>query len=258
MPSGSSSAHPQDDPTDPTALDRIYSARFSEDDAAGKDRIWAEICVFLQRFVDESQPVLDVAADRGYFIRHIRAPERWATVPSEHPAVAPSDPLVSPHATGALAARQAVALRRRATRVGGRSAADFLRASRPGSGARGGGEGAGGRRGGGGGGGGGRREKAGGGGGGEGGGEKRVERGGGERRGEREGRRGGGGGGGRREGGGGGKRGERGGERKRGKGGKRERVEGGGGGREGERGSRGGSVQGGGEGWCSRSGVGGD
>ena len=35
--------------------------------------------MFLQRFVDESQPVLDVAADRGYFIRHIRAPERWAT-----------------------------------------------------------------------------------------------------------------------------------------------------------------------------------
>jgi SAM-dependent methyltransferase len=63
----------------PTDLDRIYEARFSEDDAADKDRIWAEIGAFLQRYVDSDQPVLDVAADRGYFIRHIRAKERWAT-----------------------------------------------------------------------------------------------------------------------------------------------------------------------------------
>jgi len=63
----------------PTDLDRIYESRFSDDDAAAKDRIWTEICAFLQRYVDDSQPVLDVAADRGYFIRHIRAAERWAT-----------------------------------------------------------------------------------------------------------------------------------------------------------------------------------
>lgn len=63
----------------PTDLDRIYESRFDDEDAAGKDRIWAEICAFLQRYVDRDQPVLDVAADRGYFIRHIRATERWAT-----------------------------------------------------------------------------------------------------------------------------------------------------------------------------------
>ena len=62
-----------------TDLDRIYESRFSEDDVAGKDRIWVEICAFLQRYVDGDQPVLDVAADRGYFIRHIRTAERWAT-----------------------------------------------------------------------------------------------------------------------------------------------------------------------------------
>jgi SAM-dependent methyltransferase len=62
-----------------TDLDRIYESRFSDDDAAGKDRIWVEICAFLQQFVDSNQPVLDVAADRGYFIRNIRATERWAT-----------------------------------------------------------------------------------------------------------------------------------------------------------------------------------
>jgi SAM-dependent methyltransferase len=63
----------------PTDLDRIYESRFSDDDAAGKYRIWVEICAFLQRYVDSSQPVLDVAADRGYFIRNIRSTERWAT-----------------------------------------------------------------------------------------------------------------------------------------------------------------------------------
>lgn len=60
-------------------LDRIYETRFSRDDAAAKDAVWAEICVYLQRYVVPRAPVLDVAADRGHFIRHIRAPERWAT-----------------------------------------------------------------------------------------------------------------------------------------------------------------------------------
>jgi Methyltransferase domain len=63
----------------PTDLDRIYESRFSDDDATDKDRIWVEICAFLQRYVDHEHPVLDVAADRGYFIRNISATERWAT-----------------------------------------------------------------------------------------------------------------------------------------------------------------------------------
>jgi SAM-dependent methyltransferase len=75
MSTGPSSGHAED----PSDLDRIYESRFSDDDAADKDRIWTEIGAFLQRYIDEDQPVLDVAADRGYFIRHIRAAERWAT-----------------------------------------------------------------------------------------------------------------------------------------------------------------------------------
>jgi SAM-dependent methyltransferase len=60
-------------------LDRIYESRFSRDDAASKDTVWVEVCAYLQRFVDAGAPVLDVATDRGHFIRNIRARERWAT-----------------------------------------------------------------------------------------------------------------------------------------------------------------------------------
>ncbi len=60
-------------------LDRLYESRFSADDAAAKDGIWAEICKYLQRFVNPNAPVLDVAADRGHFIRNIQSSERWAT-----------------------------------------------------------------------------------------------------------------------------------------------------------------------------------
>lgn len=60
-------------------LDRIYETRFSHDDAAAKDTVWVEVCSYLQRFVDSDAPVLDVAADRGHFVRNIRASERWAT-----------------------------------------------------------------------------------------------------------------------------------------------------------------------------------
>lgn len=60
-------------------LDRLYESRFSAEDAADKDGVWVEICRYLQRFVAPDEPVLDVAADRGHFIRNIRASERWAT-----------------------------------------------------------------------------------------------------------------------------------------------------------------------------------
>jgi SAM-dependent methyltransferase len=60
-------------------LDRIYETRFNGREAAAKDGVWAEICAYLQRFVAPDAPVLDVAADRGHFIRNIRAEERWAT-----------------------------------------------------------------------------------------------------------------------------------------------------------------------------------
>ena len=61
------------------SLERVYAGRFSDDDAARKDRIWQEIARFLQRFVPEDAVVLDLACDRGDFIRNIRGRERWAS-----------------------------------------------------------------------------------------------------------------------------------------------------------------------------------
>jgi SAM-dependent methyltransferase len=60
-------------------LDGIYRTRFDERRQAGKMAVWAEIARFLDRWVDPSRPVIDVACDSGYFIRHVRAEERWAT-----------------------------------------------------------------------------------------------------------------------------------------------------------------------------------
>ena len=59
-------------------LESVYGHRFADKDAAAKDALWAEICQYLQRYVDSALPVLDVACDRGDFIRHIRTSERWA------------------------------------------------------------------------------------------------------------------------------------------------------------------------------------
>ena len=60
-------------------LDRIYDHRFGDADARVKDTIWREIAAYLQRWVPSDARVLDVACDLGYFVRHIRAGERWAT-----------------------------------------------------------------------------------------------------------------------------------------------------------------------------------
>jgi SAM-dependent methyltransferase len=59
-------------------LESIYRRRFSDSEARAKDRVWAEIARYLQRYVDPQYPVLDIACDRGYFIRNITAAERWA------------------------------------------------------------------------------------------------------------------------------------------------------------------------------------
>lgn len=60
-------------------LDRVYGRRFSEADTRTKDAIWRELGRFLQRYVDSGRPVLDIACDRGYFIRNVSGSERWAT-----------------------------------------------------------------------------------------------------------------------------------------------------------------------------------
>jgi SAM-dependent methyltransferase len=59
-------------------LDRVYASRFREAEQAGKDRLWPAIVAHLQRYFVDG-PVLDIACDRGYFIRNVRAAERWAT-----------------------------------------------------------------------------------------------------------------------------------------------------------------------------------
>jgi 2-polyprenyl-3-methyl-5-hydroxy-6-metoxy-1,4-benzoquinol methylase len=60
-------------------LGRIYETRFPTTEALRKDAIWREITAYLQRFVDPAGTVLDIACDRGDFIRNIRAREKWAT-----------------------------------------------------------------------------------------------------------------------------------------------------------------------------------
>jgi len=59
-------------------LERVYGQRFGAEDQAGKERIWPVIVGHLERHMVEG-PVLDIACDRGYFIRNVSAAERWAT-----------------------------------------------------------------------------------------------------------------------------------------------------------------------------------
>jgi SAM-dependent methyltransferase len=60
-------------------LPELYNARFDEREVSAKDAVWREIAHFLGRYIDASAPVLDLACDRGHFIRWVDAPERWAT-----------------------------------------------------------------------------------------------------------------------------------------------------------------------------------
>lgn len=60
-------------------LEAVYEARFDERARRGKLAVWAEIVRYLDRFIAADQPVLDIGCDAGYFIAHVRAPERWAT-----------------------------------------------------------------------------------------------------------------------------------------------------------------------------------
>lgn len=57
----------------------LYERRFSEAEYERKAAIWKEIGAYLQRFVAPDSVVLDIACDRGDFVRNIRAAERWAT-----------------------------------------------------------------------------------------------------------------------------------------------------------------------------------
>jgi len=57
----------------------LYDARFSEREISAKDAVWREIVRYLERWIDPAHPVLDIACDRGHFVRWSPASERWAT-----------------------------------------------------------------------------------------------------------------------------------------------------------------------------------
>ena len=62
-----------------TTTDEVYSHRFSDADASEKHALWSVLGRYLQRYVPEDAVVLDLACDRGYFIEHVDAREKWAT-----------------------------------------------------------------------------------------------------------------------------------------------------------------------------------
>ncbi|MEX2184337.1 MAG: methyltransferase domain-containing protein, partial [Chloroflexota bacterium] len=72
-------------------LPELYDARFDEREISAKDAVWREIVRFLQRYVQADAPLLDVACDRGHFVRWARASERWATDIRDMSAVLPAD-----------------------------------------------------------------------------------------------------------------------------------------------------------------------
>lgn len=78
MPSVPEALADQPDDGMTARLGEIYSSRFDDASAAAKDRLWKEIAGHLQRYVPSSSTVIDIACDRGYFIRNIAAAERWA------------------------------------------------------------------------------------------------------------------------------------------------------------------------------------
>jgi 2-polyprenyl-3-methyl-5-hydroxy-6-metoxy-1,4-benzoquinol methylase len=61
------------------SLPELYEVRFDEREVSQKDAVWREIVAYLERFIDPDAPVLDLACDRGHFIRFVNARERWAT-----------------------------------------------------------------------------------------------------------------------------------------------------------------------------------
>jgi len=72
-------------------LSAIYGRRFSDADAEEKDLVWREVTRFLQRFVPPDSVILDIACDRGDFIRNIQGAERWATDLRDLRTVLPAD-----------------------------------------------------------------------------------------------------------------------------------------------------------------------
>jgi len=60
-------------------LKEVYEHRFDEADHAAKEAIWRELGRFFQRYIEPGARVVDIACDLGYFIRNVKAADRWAT-----------------------------------------------------------------------------------------------------------------------------------------------------------------------------------
>lgn len=70
-----------DDPEslDPDALSHLYRERFSDEDVSFKEEMWAVLCErVFQRYVKETDTVVDLGAGRCEFINAIRAKEKIA------------------------------------------------------------------------------------------------------------------------------------------------------------------------------------
>jgi SAM-dependent methyltransferase len=72
-------------------LPELYDARFSEREVSAKRAVWREIVRYLERYIDGTAPVLDIACDRGHFIRWAKGSERWATDIRDMTAYLPED-----------------------------------------------------------------------------------------------------------------------------------------------------------------------
>ena len=72
-------------------LDAVYARRFSDREAAAKDRLWREVVRHLQRWYPSDGSILDIACDRGDFIRHVQARDRWASDMRDVSASLPPD-----------------------------------------------------------------------------------------------------------------------------------------------------------------------
>jgi ubiquinone/menaquinone biosynthesis C-methylase UbiE len=60
-------------------LDKLYSARFPEQDLKAKELVWKVLCEkFFQKWVRETDTVLDLGAGHGEFLRHIRCASKIA------------------------------------------------------------------------------------------------------------------------------------------------------------------------------------
>src|ERR1700681_4962593 len=79
------------EPLPPIVLNEVYEQRFNETDHATKEAIWRELGRFLQRFIVPGARVVDIACDLGYFIRNVKAGDRWATDIRDMKSALPAD-----------------------------------------------------------------------------------------------------------------------------------------------------------------------